>query len=363
MATADLLLRLIGVTALACLCAILIRIRARGLHAMTSIGLTASVGAFLLTSMAHAGATFGILIYPLTAACSTHPVWFWLAAQALFSDAKHLERRDLMSLAAMALMGVVYQSALPSPPALPTDGVRALGIVFSMSSMTFACLAPLTVFLGAAGDLDARRRRIRRWFVPAVALYLALVVAVQLIVLVRGSPTPKPLVLLNLLVINGVAMFALSRFVRVHAINWFELVAVQPPLALSRLEQGVLDRLKARFGSERLYTRESLTIGALAELLGTQEHVLRRVIHHGLGFRSFCDFLHAHRLPEAARRLRDPAARRVPVLTIALEAGYGSIGPFNRAFRERYGMTPTQYRRTDCGIGQIPSEIGEPPAR
>jgi len=33
------------------------------------------------------------------------------------------------------------------------------------------------------------------------------------------------------------------------------------------------------------------------------------------------------------------------VLTIALEAGYGSIGPFNRAFRERFGMTPTEYRR------------------
>ena len=88
-----------------------------------------------------------------------------------------------------------------------------------------------------------------------------------------------------------------------------------------------------------------MTITALAEVLGTQEHVLRRVINRGLGFRNFNDFLHAHRLREASARLRDPAARRIPVLTIALEAGYGSIGPFNRAFRERFGMTPTEYRR------------------
>jgi AraC-like DNA-binding protein len=28
-----------------------------------------------------------------------------------------------------------------------------------------------------------------------------------------------------------------------------------------------------------------------------------------------------------------------------LEAGFGSIGPFNRAFREAYGVTPTEFRR------------------
>jgi AraC-like DNA-binding protein len=33
------------------------------------------------------------------------------------------------------------------------------------------------------------------------------------------------------------------------------------------------------------------------------------------------------------------------VLTLALEAGYGSIGPFNRAFRDAYGVTPTEFRR------------------
>jgi len=32
------------------------------------------------------------------------------------------------------------------------------------------------------------------------------------------------------------------------------------------------------------------------------------------------------------------------VLTIALDLGYGSLGPFNRAFKEMTGMTPTAYR-------------------
>jgi AraC-like DNA-binding protein len=53
------------------------------------------------------------------------------------------------------------------------------------------------------------------------------------------------------------------------------------------------------------------------------------------------DFLHHHRLQEAASRL---TSESLPILTIALECGYGSIGPFNRAFRQRFGMTPTEYR-------------------
>jgi AraC-like DNA-binding protein len=33
------------------------------------------------------------------------------------------------------------------------------------------------------------------------------------------------------------------------------------------------------------------------------------------------------------------------VLTIALAAGFQSIGPFNRAFKAATGQTPTEFRR------------------
>jgi AraC-like DNA-binding protein len=35
----------------------------------------------------------------------------------------------------------------------------------------------------------------------------------------------------------------------------------------------------------------------------------------------------------------------LPVLTIALSVGYQSITPFNNAFRQLKGMTPSEYRR------------------
>ncbi|RTM02125.1 MAG: AraC family transcriptional regulator, partial [Bradyrhizobiaceae bacterium] len=35
----------------------------------------------------------------------------------------------------------------------------------------------------------------------------------------------------------------------------------------------------------------------------------------------------------------------VPVITIAMDAGFQSLGPFNRAFKAVTGVTPTEYRR------------------
>jgi AraC-like DNA-binding protein len=274
--------------------------------------------------MSGAERIFGAFIYPLTALCSTHPVWFWISTRLLFSDRATLRTSDVICLGAMGVAGVLYQSHV------------ALGIAFPLASLAFACLAPLTVYFGMAGDLDLRRRQLRQWFVPLVSLYLAAVVITQAIVMFQGRSTPTPLVLLNLVVIDLAAVAVLSTFVQLRVVNWIAAVDTPPAVALSRLEQSVLDRLNRRFVPERLYAREALTIAELARLLDTQEHVLRRVVNHGLGFRN---------LKEAADRLGDAQGRRIPVLTIALEVGYGSIGPFNRAFKERFGVTPTQYRR------------------
>ena len=64
----------------------------------------------------------------------------------------------------------------------------------------------------------------------------------------------------------------------------------------------------------------------------------------GLGYRNFSDFLNRYRIEEATRRLCDPAEAGLPVLTIAMDAGFRSLAPFNRSFKERYQVTPSAYR-------------------
>ena len=47
---------------------------------------------------------------------------------------------------------------------------------------------------------------------------------------------------------------------------------------------------------------------------------------------------------ETLRRRRRRAAA-IAVLSIALDVGFGSIGPFNRAFKAETGLTPTEFRQ------------------
>jgi AraC-like DNA-binding protein len=92
---------------------------------------------------------------------------------------------------------------------------------------------------------------------------------------------------------------------------------------------------------QRVHRQEGLTLAVLAQQLAMGEAALRSLINQELRYRNFNDFLHHYRLQEAAGRLQ---AEDLPILSIALDCGYGSIGPFNRAFRQRFGMTPTEYR-------------------
>lgn len=94
-----------------------------------------------------------------------------------------------------------------------------------------------------------------------------------------------------------------------------------------------------------LYREPGLSIAVLALKLSIPEYRLRRLINVKLGYRNFNAMLNHYRVDEAAVALTDPARQDTPILTIALTAGYQSINPFNRAFRELRGMTPSDFRR------------------
>ena len=105
----------------------------------------------------------------------------------------------------------------------------------------------------------------------------------------------------------------------------------------------------------------ALTIGSLAVELGVQEYRLRQLINEGLGHRNFNAFLNHYRLEDARGALADPAQRQVPVLTIAMDAGFQSIGPFNRAFKAATDLTPTEFRR--LALAKHATEAGKPDLR
>jgi AraC-like DNA-binding protein len=64
---------------------------------------------------------------------------------------------------------------------------------------------------------------------------------------------------------------------------------------------------------------------------------------------TFTEYVLAQRLARAHRLLTDPRRASVKISSIALDAGFGDLSYFNRAFRRHYGVTPSELRATASG--------------
>ena len=88
----------------------------------------------------------------------------------------------------------------------------------------------------------------------------------------------------------------------------------------------------------------SLTLDEIAAVGGVSRFHMVRAFAEATGV-SVMRYVRARRLTKAARAL----AKGAPdILTLALEADYGSHEAFTRAFRDHFGITPEQVRAATC---------------
>lgn len=308
----------------------------------------AAVAAFVVTSAPDGQSFLGAWVYPLTALCVTKAAWFWLFARTLFRERARLEARHVAACGALAAAGtwqqLVFVPAYRAGSATPFETI--LGFGFDAALFGFVILAIVEAARGLAVDLVERRRRLRLAFIGMTGGYLGVTLVVQSLNLSFNVNTTPALARANLALIALASLGAAWLLLQVRGRSWLATARSETASALNPQEQAVLARLERAFESERLYLEDGLTIAALADSLDTREHVLRRVINRGMGYRNFNDFLHAWRIREACQELARPEQARQPVLSIAMKVGYGSVGAFNRAFKARVGMTPTAFRRS-----------------
>jgi AraC-like DNA-binding protein len=86
---------------------------------------------------------------------------------------------------------------------------------------------------------------------------------------------------------------------------------------------------------------EPITIAQLADVAGFSQVHFMNSFKKAVGT-SCIEYLIEYRLALAAIELRETDHS---VTQIALDHGFQTISYFNRAFRKRYHMTPTDYRR------------------
>lgn len=89
---------------------------------------------------------------------------------------------------------------------------------------------------------------------------------------------------------------------------------------------------------------EPLTLDEISAVGGVSRFHMVRAFAAATGF-SVMRYVRARRLTEAARAL---AAGAPDILSLALDADYGSHEAFTRAFRDHFGVTPEAVRATTC---------------
>jgi AraC-like DNA-binding protein len=281
------------------------------------------------------------------------PFFFWALTRLIFEDGFRLRAAHWLWLGAIEVVGLA--AFVPWGGAAPWIA-EALGAGFRLLSLALVAHALWLVWRGRSDDLVEARAGLRRVVMLGAGLAATVLLLAAILYAPAASwPTPlrlgetAALLLMNLLI--GVRLVHFDR-------DFLPSAAWTPPLAQSATSSGsarsaaasiadadALSRLDALMKQDSAWQETGLTIGDLAARVGIPEYRLRRLINQQLGFRNFTAFVNEHRLAAAANRLADRNQARIPVLTIALDLGWGSIGPFNRAFRSRFGVPPSEYRR------------------
>ncbi len=354
MRTADLILRIAASAQLLLLALLLLkefwRTAVGMLGALFAFGVASYLICPLLARDWRIGAWENLFLF----GCFGVAVFFWLFSRALFDDRFRLNPAHALAVAAVVGIGFWRHHApwFPLGTAAAADfrGLQPwLAALPQFLSLSFVVLALAQAQLGRGPDLVAARRRIRDALVVLVGAYMVIVVATE--ILLMGKARVPMLELINVAVICLLVQGFLLALVRLRpGVLAGPRMAAANATAPDPAERQLRDALMHRFEVEKGYRDEGLDIATLARQLQAPEYRLRRLINGGLGYRNFNEFLNAYRVGEARERLRDPELARLPGLTIAMDLGYRSLGPFNRAFKEITGMTPSAYRHAGLSV-------------
>ena len=105
--------------------------------------------------------------------------------------------------------------------------------------------------------------------------------------------------------------------------------------------QKKLDKIKPVLKYVENNYNTKITIAEIAETAGFSEAHFMRFFKETLGI-PFVTYLNDYRLTMAARMLRGSDAS---ILSISEESGFQNLSHFNRAFKKKYEMSPSEYRK------------------
>jgi len=225
-------------------------------------------------------------------------------------------------------------------------GESTLGVAFYWAhlflAMSMTIGAIVLILLSWNSDLLEIRRTIRKYLLFVFSIHILLTLAFKIFFLHMQASDVVELVnasaiLLYSLVVN-ISWLSISKAYLNSVPVKMKLDSLEPKVE----EDGLRKLLVKVFEEQQIYLEMNLKISDLADRIQTPEYRIRRFINGNLGYRNFNEFLNRYRVEEAARRLQDEDES---ILNISLDVGFSSLSSFNRAFKEVFMQTPSQFKR------------------
>lgn len=313
-----------------------------------------SIRLFILLMISGAGYLVGSIAFPIEKNSvlwwvshiggNALPGVFWLVSLSVFGNHNELKRWQYIAASmtlvvplSLSLLDVVASFNIVNFPRF-YGLTRYGGLLFEL---VLVCHALITAAHYWRDDLVTQRRFIRGWVIGVSAFYIFVVIVVEQLFEVQWSGVGliKSTTLLVLISAINYALFQLN------TASLFESTKVKEDKVEEQQPSKELAVIINAMEVEKLYQQEGLTISILAKHLGMHEYKLRNLINGELNYRNFNDFLNYYRILEVTSNLQQPELKTTPVLTLALDSGFRSLSSFNKAFKAKHGLTPTEFRK------------------
>lgn len=309
-----------------------------------------SIASFLVSTAFELG-TLGVLASIAgTSACG----FSWLLARAVFRSDAGQEIWPLAIVGVLVGTGVLLQvfESEQSGTGLLAMGLGMAASVHGLLGSTVLLLAFVEAWLGYRADLPAREKRFRVAFAVVYGGLLA-----TSVIWLRSTPDGSwadqsgdtiRMVCAGLAVAFSVWAW---RFRKQHP-HPKPKRRQRRPASISDDEAALARRLLNRLEDDKIFLEPDLKLSDLAARLGEADYKVRNAITGALGFRNFNNMINHFRINTAKDALADSGRQHLSILAVALDCGFSSIGPFNRAFKLETGQTPSAYRDQRVGESQ-----------
>lgn len=266
--------------------------------------------------------------------------WSWVLTRLIFKKGLAPTKTPL------AITLFLYVTAGFSSLATASQGSGVIQPETNISAALYNFVGVAALIFGAleaASDIRKNMPSIEKRFrLIYSGLFVSLVFTSAILVRSIGSPDTVPSVLIACCVAGICIAIGATVFRELHPLG-----GQKNRKASVKIEDSLADAAQKVLGTiqeERIFTQRNLKVASLAEMIGEPEYRVSQAITSVLGFSNFNQMINHYRIKRVSKILSDPANNDIPILTIALDSGFSSIGPFNRAFKENMGMTPSAYR-------------------